>query len=131
MTTVLLVDDEPQVLDGLEMLLATIPELQIAGRAVTGEAALALARKQRPDIIVMDVRLPGTDGILATRRLASELPESAIVILSLYGDPETRRQARQAGAHAFVAKHDMGGELLATIQQLMTRQSVLSDEGTT
>jgi DNA-binding NarL/FixJ family response regulator len=125
------VDDEPQVLVGLEMLLGTIPELQIAGRAVTGEAALALARKQRPDIIVMDVRLPGTDGIVATRRLASELPETAIVILSLYGDPETRRQSRQAGAHAFVAKQDMGGELLATIQQLMTRQSVLSDEGTT
>jgi DNA-binding NarL/FixJ family response regulator len=130
MKTVLIVDDEPQVLDGLEMLLATVPELRIAGRATTGDAALVAARELRPDIIVMDVRLPGTDGIATTRRLASELPESMIVILSLYGDPETRRQARQAGARAFVAKHDMGEELLATIRQLMTRQTVLSEEGT-
>jgi pilus assembly protein CpaE len=127
MKSVLLVDDEPQVLDGLEMLLATIPELRIAGRATTGEVALAMARELRPDIVVMDVRLPGTDGIAVTRHLAAELPESAIVILSLYGDPATRRQARQAGARAFVAKHDMGDELLATIRRLMTRQSATTE----
>jgi DNA-binding NarL/FixJ family response regulator len=127
MRTALLVDDEPQVLDGLEMLLGTIPELRITGRATTCDAALTMARELRPDIIVMDVRLPGTDGIAVTRQLANELPESVIVILSLYGDPETRRQSREAGAQAFVAKHDMGEELLATIQELMARTSEVSE----
>src|SRR5689334_11041956 len=112
------------------MLLGTIPELRIVARVTTGDAALAKARELRPDIIVMDVRLPGMDGIATTRRLASPLPESAIVILSHYGDPETRRLAQRAGAHTFVAKHDMGDELLATIRQLMTRQSVLREVGT-
>jgi DNA-binding NarL/FixJ family response regulator len=126
MIRALLVDDQPQILEGLEMLLALEPDLQIVGTAQTAEAAITLAHELRPDIIVMDVRLPGIDGIAATRALGSELPDGKVVILTLYCDPETRRQAREAGAQAFVAKHDMTQSLLATIRRIaaQTKQSL-------
>jgi len=126
MIRALLVDDQPQILEGLEMLLALESDVTIVGTAQTAEAAIALAHELQPDIIVMDVRLPGIDGIAATRALGQDLPSGKVVILSLYCDPETRRLAAEAGAQAFVAKHDMTQSLLATIRQVaaQTKQSV-------
>jgi DNA-binding NarL/FixJ family response regulator len=126
MIRALLVDDQPQILEGLEMLLALEPDLEIVGTAQTAEAAIALAHELRPDIIVMDVRLPGIDGIAATRELGSELPDGKVVILTLYCDSETRRQACEAGAQAFVAKHDMTQSLLSTMRRIaaQTKQSM-------
>ena len=118
MIRALLVDDQPQILEGLEMLLALESDVTIVGTAQTAEEAIALANELQPDIIVMDVRLPGIDGIAATRALGQDLPSGKVVILSLYCDPETRRQAAEAGAQAFVAKHDMTQSLLATIRQI-------------
>ena len=100
------------------MLLALEPDLEIVGTAQTAEAAIALAHELQPDIIVMDVRLPGIDGIAATRALGEDLPSGRVIILSLYCDPETRRQAVEAGAQAFVAKYDMTQSLLATIRRI-------------
>jgi DNA-binding NarL/FixJ family response regulator len=119
--TLLLVDDQPQVLQGLSMLLALEPDLRVLGTAHTAEAGIALARQLRPDIIVMDVQLPGIDGISATRQLGSELPRSKVIILTLYGDADTRRRAMLAGASAFVVKHDLHGALLAAIRQTAGR----------
>jgi two-component system response regulator DesR len=117
-TRVLLVDDQPQILEGLAMLLALEPDLEVVGATDSGARALELARRERPDVVVMDVRLSGVDGIAVTRQLRRELPACRVVILSLYGDPETRRRAEQAGAAAFVAKHDMHEALLATIRRV-------------
>ncbi|HYP58808.1 MAG TPA: response regulator transcription factor [Thermomicrobiales bacterium] len=126
MIRALLVDDQPQILEGLEMLLALESDVTIVGTAQTAQEAIALAHALQPDIIVMDVRLPGIDGIAATRALGQDLPSGKVVILSLYCDPETRRLAAEAGAQAFVAKHDMTQSLLATIRQVaaQTKQSV-------
>lgn len=118
MSTVLLVDNDPQILAGLEMLLALEPGLMVIGAATTVAAGIDLATRHRPDIVVMDVRLPDGDGIAATRALRAALPESRIVILSLYADPATRRRAERAGAHAFVARHDLSDALLSTIRDL-------------
>ena len=123
MITILLVDDHQQVLHGLTMRFALEGDLQVVGTAPTGNAAIELARQLRPDVVVMDVRLPGVDGIAATRLLGQVLPQCAVVILSLYGDPETRRMARSAGAFAFIAKHEMDGPLLEAIRKAArTRQ---------
>ena len=94
MIRALLVDDQPQVLEGLEMLLALEADLEIVGTAQTAEAAITLACALRPDIIVMDVRLPGIDGVAATRVLGKEFPDGKVVILTLYCDSETRRRAQ-------------------------------------
>jgi DNA-binding NarL/FixJ family response regulator len=115
--TVLLVDDQPQVLQGLSMLLALEPDVRVIGTAPTAEAGIELARRLRPDVVVMDVQLPGTDGITATRQLGRELPRSNVVILTLYGDSDTRHRAKLAGASGFVTKDDLDGALLAAIRQ--------------
>ncbi len=117
MITLLLVDDQPQVLRGLGMRLALEPDVVVIGEAADAEAALQLAEQLNPDVVVMDVELPGMDGIAATQMLKHRSPDRAVVMLSLHDDAMTQRRAREAGASAFVAKHRMEGPLLAAIRE--------------
>lgn len=119
---VLLVDDRPTVRRGLRMWLEIEPEVSVVGEAADGEEAVSLAEKLRPDVVLMDVKMPGVDGIEATRKLQAVDPCIAVVILSLYDDTDTRARARNAGAAAFVAKHRMRPELLVTIRRLTLTQ---------
>jgi DNA-binding NarL/FixJ family response regulator len=112
----LLVDDQPQVRRGLVMRLALEPDVEIVGEAGDAESALELADRLHPDVVIMDVELPGMDGIDATRSLRTTLPQTAIVMLSLHDDTDTVARAKAAGATAFVAKHRMEGPLLAAIR---------------
>jgi DNA-binding NarL/FixJ family response regulator len=114
---VLLVDDQQSLLQGLEMLFALEADLRVVGTVTTGEAALEQAAICQPDIVVMDVRLSGLDGIAATRQIGRLLPTCKVIALSLYDDPGTRQRALDAGAFAFVTKRDMDGTLLAAIRQ--------------
>ena len=116
----LLVDDQPQVRRGLIMRLALEPDVEVVGEAGDAESALDLAGKLHPDVIIMDVELPGMDGIDATRSLRNALPMTAIVMLSLHDDNETVARAKAAGAAHFVAKHRMEGPLLAAIRECAT-----------
>jgi DNA-binding NarL/FixJ family response regulator len=112
----LLVDDQPQVRRGLMMRLALEPDVEIVGEAGDAESALELAGRLHPDVVIMDVELPGMDGIDATRNLRTTLPQTAIVMLSLHDDTDTIARATAAGAAAFIAKHRMEGPLLAAIR---------------
>jgi CheY-like chemotaxis protein len=116
----LLVDDQPQVRRGLVMRLALEPDVEIVGEAGDAESALELAGTLHPDVIIMDVELPGMDGIDATRSLRLAMPRTAIVMLSLHDDNETVARAKAAGAAHFVAKHRMEGPLLAAIRDAAT-----------
>jgi DNA-binding NarL/FixJ family response regulator len=118
--SVLLVDDQPSVRRGLRMRLELEPDMSVVGEAGDGEEATSLAQALRPDVVIMDVRMPGTDGVSATETLRAIVSQSAIVILSLYDDAETRARAEAAGATAFVAKHQMGAKLLATIRRVVS-----------
>lgn len=113
---VLLVDDQPAVRRGLRMRLELEPDVTIVGEAGDGAGAISLVGSLRPDVVLMDVRMPGMDGIEATAALRAVARESAVVILSLYDDAKTRARAREAGATAFVAKHHMEEELLAVVR---------------
>jgi DNA-binding NarL/FixJ family response regulator len=116
----LLVDDQPQVRRGLIMRLALESDVEIVGEAGDAERALELAGLLQPDVVIMDVELPGMDGIDATRMLLTTLPQTAIVMLSLHDDTDTIARAKAAGAAAFVAKHRMEGPLLAAIRAAAT-----------
>jgi DNA-binding NarL/FixJ family response regulator len=114
---VLLVDDQPAVRQGLRIRLVLEPDVEVVGEAGDGAGAISLAQSLRPDVILMDVRMPGMDGISTVRTLRAVAPESAAVILSLYDDARTRARAEEAGAAAFVAKHEVEETLLAAIRR--------------
>jgi DNA-binding NarL/FixJ family response regulator len=92
------------------------PDVIVIGEAADGAAALALAETLCPDVIIMDIEMPGMDGISATRALRERGPCAKVVILSLYDDNATQAKAHEAGAVAFVAKHRMEEPLLAAIR---------------
>lgn len=116
MIRVILVDDTGEVRRMLKERLDFEPDIEVIGEAENGKAALELAARLQPDVIVMDVKMPQADGIAATQALNELLPQSRVVILSLYDDPVTRSRAREAGASAFIAKQESETALLEAIR---------------
>jgi DNA-binding NarL/FixJ family response regulator len=114
----LLVDDRPAMRTGLRIWLALEPDLEVVGEASDGSEAISLTQAMRPDVVLMDVEMPGMNGISATAALRSLAPHSAVVILTLHDDAATRTRARDAGAAAFVAKHQMEEILLGEIRRV-------------
>ncbi len=114
---VLIVDDQPAVRRGLHLRLSLEPEVEVIGETGDGAEAISLAGYLQPDVVLMDVRMPGMDGIEATAALRAVSQESAVVILSLDDDAKTRTRAKEAGAVAFIAKRRMEEELLAVVRR--------------
>jgi DNA-binding NarL/FixJ family response regulator len=117
MIRVLLVDDQSSVRLGLRMRLGMEADLAIVGEAADGGAAVELAERLQPDVVIMDVDLPYMDGITATAALQACCPRSAVIILSLYGEPAVRERAQAAGAVAFVEKPADGQALVQAIRR--------------
>ncbi len=117
MIKLFLVDDQPSALRGLRQRLSLEPDIRVIGEACNGEDAVQLVPTLCPDIVLMDVAMPGMDGITATTELRHVCPQSAVVILSLYDDSATRERAQSAGAVAFVAKDRVEELLLCTVRQ--------------
>ncbi len=117
MIKLFLVDDQPSALRGLRQRLSLEPDIRVIGEACNGEDAVQLVPTLCPDIVLMDVAMPGMDGITATTELRHVCPQSAVVILSLYDDSATRERAQSAGAVAFVAKDRVEELLLWTVRQ--------------
>ena len=122
MVTMLIVDDQPPVLEALRQCLALEPELQIVGEAEDGIAALALAQELHPDIVLTDIKMPHMDGIAATSALRELAPNVKVVIMTIYDDPATRARALEAGAVAFVGKHEPAEALIGAIRQVVGRK---------
>jgi DNA-binding NarL/FixJ family response regulator len=116
MIKLLLVDDDPNVLSGLRMRLELEADMTIVGDAKDGEAAIALAQHLHPDIVVMDVRMPGMGGLAAARELHTCAPEAGVIILSIHDDAFTRATARANGVCGFVGKHQSVDSLVAAIR---------------
>ena len=110
----LLVDDDPNVLRGLTMRLALTPDIAIVGEAPNGDRALGLAGTLRPAVIVLDVNMPGLNGVHACTLLRT--PITAVVILSIESSDALRARCREAGAAAFVSKHEPFTSLLRAIR---------------
>jgi DNA-binding NarL/FixJ family response regulator len=114
---VYVVDDESLVRTGLRLRLGVEPDIEVVGEAADGERALQGIAEVRPAVVLMDVHLPGIDGIAATLAVRASVPDCAVVMLSLQDDAETRTRARLAGACAFVAKHEVDAALTDAIRK--------------
>jgi len=118
MIRVLVVDNQAPVRRGLRMRLALEPDLEVVGTARDSQEALMLAHVLAPDVIVMDVQMPGVDGIATIKHLQQAAPTCRVVVLTLNDDKHTRTRAHLAGAHAFVEKQGNSEFLLTEIRRV-------------
>jgi DNA-binding NarL/FixJ family response regulator len=111
----LIVDDHPFVRQGLELLFGTVPGVEVVGLAADGLEAVELAISLAPEVVLMDIGMPGLDGIEATRRMTAANPELAVIILTGYTDSRRLDQALQAGARCCLFKHGGDTEVIDTV----------------
>ncbi len=114
---ILIVDDNRLMREGLRRVLGDQNDLRIVGEASNGRTAVALARKARPDVVLMDVNMPGMNGIDATRRMLRNNPAPHVIGFSIHDDKEVEALMRQAGAAAYVAKQESPEKLYAVIRE--------------
>ncbi|WP_147653608.1 response regulator [Vulcaniibacterium gelatinicum] len=123
---VLLADDHAVVRDGLRALLATEPGIEVVGCAADGREALAAAAALRPDVVVMDINMPGFNGIEATRDLCAGPGGPKVLILSMHGSSEHVFRALQAGAGGYVLKEAAGAEVVDAVRAVAAGRRYLS-----
>ena len=128
MISVLLVDDHPVVIEGLRKVLATAGDLSIAGEAHDSAGAIELARTLKPDVILLDLRMPGANGVQAVRRMRELDTRSAVIILTSYGDQAYVRQALEAGADGYLLKSTPPEQLITAIRNTARGRRQLSPE---
>ena len=117
---VLIADDHPVVCLGLLGIINGQPDMAVVGQAKTGSEAVALALKHSPDVILMDLRMPGMGGVEATKAIRSERPESAVIVLTTYQGDEDVRRALAAGAQSYLLKGMSHLKLLEAIRSVRT-----------
>ena len=127
-TKVLLVDDQPLLRTGFRMILSAEADLQVVGEASNGQAAIDLARKIKPDVVLMDIRMPGLDGIQATRALAGPGVEDPIKVLMLttFGNDEYVVESLRAGASGFLLKDAPPEDLVEAIRIVAAGEALLA-----
>ena len=122
----LLVDDHALFREGLTALLSYQDDFTVVGEAEDAESALALARALAPDIVLMDVELPGEDGVVATRRLTMEMPAVTVVMLTVHDDSQTLFDAIKVGAQGYLVKNVRSRELLEQLRGLARGEAAIS-----
>jgi len=123
---VLIADDQTLMRSGLRMILAADPHIEVVGEAADGPQALAEAERLRPDIALLDIRMPGFDGVTAARRLAALEPPVTIVVLTTFDLDDYAHRAIDAGARGFLLKSQPPEEIRAAIRAVAAGQAVLA-----
>ena len=130
MIRVLLVDDDALVRSGLRMMLAGAASLEVVGEAADGREVLGAVDLHRPDVVLMDIRMPQLDGIAATRLLAAQPDPPAVVVLTTFDADELVLRALQAGAAGFLLKHTPPAEIVRAIELVHAGEGMLSPKVT-
>jgi DNA-binding NarL/FixJ family response regulator len=123
---VLIVDDHPVVRMGLRGMLEADPGIVVAGEAGSGDEAVVRARELAPDVILMDLRMPGGDGVSATERVLRDRPDSRVIVLTTYETDQDIVRAVEAGAAGYLLKDTSRADLLAAIASAVRGETVLS-----
>ena len=126
MIRVVLADDQPLVRAGLRVLIADTPDLDVIGEAGTGAQAVQLVRDLRPDVVVMDIRMPGMDGIEATRMITAEHAAARVVVLTTFDDDDYVYAALRAGASGFLVKDMALDDILAAIRVVAAGDALIA-----
>jgi DNA-binding NarL/FixJ family response regulator len=122
---VLIADDQRVVREGLALVLGLLPEVDVVGSAADGDEAVAMAFDLRPDIVLMDLRMPRCDGVEATRQLRERVPATKVVVLTTYADDRSVLSALRAGARGYLTKDAGGAEISDALRQVLDSQAVL------
>jgi DNA-binding NarL/FixJ family response regulator len=126
--TVVVADDQSAVREGLVLLLGTLPGISVAGQASDGDAAVDLVARTRPQVVLMDLNMPGCDGVAATRRITAEHPGTRVVVLTTYADDESIIGALQAGALGYLTKDATRAEIGRALRAAAAGQAVLDPD---
>jgi DNA-binding NarL/FixJ family response regulator len=122
---VLVADDQTLVREGLVILLGLSPGIAVLAAAADGEEAVRLARRERPDVVLMDLRMPRCDGVEATRRILAELPATRVIALTTYADDASVFAALEAGARGYLTKDAGAAEIQRAIRTVHAGEALL------
>ena len=123
--TVVVADDQSAVREGLVLLLGTLPGITVAGEAADGDAAVQLVATVKPQVVLMDLNMPGCDGVAATARITAEHPGTRVVVLTTYADDESIIRALQAGALGYLTKEATRAEIGRAVHAAAAGQAIL------
>jgi len=123
--TVLLADDHSLVRRGFRRMLEDDDAIAVVGEAASGDEAIAMSRSLRPDVIVMDVAMPGTNGLAAVKAIIAAHPEIAVLMLSMHSEETLVRQALDSGARGYVLKNALDLDLAAAVKKVAAGETVL------
>ncbi|MBI5290308.1 MAG: response regulator transcription factor [Chloroflexi bacterium] len=123
---ILIADDHPIFREGLRALLASAPETELVGEATTGDEAVALANTHQPDVIIMDIQMPGINGIEATRRIVRMSPHIGILMVTMFDDDPSVFSAMRAGARGYILKGAKHAEMVRAIRAVSNGEAIFS-----
>src|SRR6266566_2316689 len=116
--TTLIVDDHEVVREGLRLSLSRAPNIRVVGEASDGESAIALAERRRPNVVIMDVRMPGMDGLQATKQISDRFPDVAVLIFTAYSERSLLSRGLESGAKGYILKEAPHQTLLRAIEKV-------------
>jgi DNA-binding NarL/FixJ family response regulator len=121
---VVIADDHPLFRDGLRLLLASVSQTEVVGEAATGAEVVELAAAVQPDVVVMDIHMPGVNGIEATRRIVGTSPHVAVLVLTMFEDDASVFAAMRAGASGYLLKGAEQAEIVRAIQAVASGEAI-------
>jgi len=127
-TRIVIADDQALFREGLRTLLSTRPDMDVVGEAGDGDEAIRLARELRPQVVVMDCAMPNTSGLIATRKILEDAPDTKILMLSMHSENTWVRQALEAGARGYVLKSAVDLELVTAVKKVAAGEKVLDPQ---
>jgi len=121
-------DDHDLAREGMRAVLASEPDLEVVSEAQDGKSALEACRKLRPDLVLMDVRMPRMDGLEATRAIKEEFPETSVVMVTMHENPDYLLDAVKAGAAGYILKNATGDRLVDAVRRTLNNEFPLDEE---